>query len=130
MADEGDNVTELLRRIQEADGPDREIDCRLHWLLVQPDKSWATITLNGRRSWAEFAYECMGNTSYTASIDAALALTEQKLPEWDYLLGRTNGGLTIHCQLGPAQENATGFGATLPLAILAALLRALKGEAT
>lgn len=75
-------------------------------------------------------------TAYTASIDAALALVERKLEDSAYSLlndyagfnqasinvapgciGYPNGGLTVKAQ-----------AATMPLAILMALLRALSTE--
>lgn len=64
---------------------------------------------------------------YTKSVDAILRLAFRLLPEHDYLIGSTNGGLTIHCQFGP-DPGLTGFGETLPLAICVGLAKALDAE--
>jgi hypothetical protein len=57
----------------------------------------------------------------TTSLDAALALAERVLPGWDFIVGRTNGGLTIHAQVGPGEMQ---FGNTPALALCIAVLRA------
>lgn len=57
----------------------------------------------------------------TTSLDAALALAERLFPDWDWIIGRTNGGLTIHCQFGGKDYV---FGNTPALALCAAVIRA------
>lgn len=62
---------------------------------------------------------------FTASLDAAIALVERVLPGWDYIIGHTNGGLTIYAQVGSREMY---FGATPAIALCIALLRALEAR--
>ena len=102
------DISELIERVKAATGPDRELDEAIRFYFDP----------KGSRYYSE-------NSAYTASIDAALALVERVLPEHDWILGHTNGGLTIHCQLGPDADKMA-FGDTPALAILLALLTALQ----
>lgn len=61
----------------------------------------------------------------TTSIDDALTLAERVLPGWDFIVGRTNGGLTIHAQVGPGEMQ---FGNTPALALCIAVLRAKEPQ--
>lgn len=115
------DLNELLERVRSATGPDRELDADL--IKALGCHSWAgRMRYHDEQMWVDF-----GGSNITASIDAALGLVERVLPGHDYIIGHTNGGLTIHCRLGP---NEMEFGATAPLAILAALLQALTKERT
>jgi hypothetical protein len=58
---------------------------------------------------------------YTASLDAALTL----VPEgFDWIIGRTNSGLTIHAEVGGRGGEYQRFAETPALALCAAALRA------
>ena len=130
-------LTALLKRVEKASGPDRELDNLLaFWFTGAPFWIAEWGEEYEKRPW--LAKELCGEEKdtppphFTASLDAAIALCERVMtPLWgekpDLLLGRTNGGLTIHCQLGP---NTEAFAETLPLAVCAALLRSLiqQGE--
>lgn len=61
--------------------------------------------------------------NYTTSLDAALRLLGRVLPGYDYMLEHTNGGLTISCLLGTNDPDQRVFANTLPLALVAAVLR-------
>ena len=60
-------------------------------------------------------------TPVTTSIEAGLALLAKVLPEYDWIIGYTNGGLTIHAQVGP---NDMVFADTPALALCAAIVEA------
>ena len=65
----------------------------------------------------------------TASIDAALALVERMLPEWQIYIGimrEANGGCVA--QVAPNQDATMVKGKTAPLAILTALFTALEAK--
>ena len=113
----------LIERVRAATGPDRELEIAIGTTIggwtYQPHVPHCFKWNDGQRDRPN------GPPSYTASIDAALSLVERVLPEHDWILGHTNGGLTIHCQLGPDADKMA-FGETPALAILLALLSALK----
>jgi len=62
---------------------------------------------------------------YTTDINTALAFACNWFPEYDYVLEKTNGGLTISCLFGTLDPNKRVFGNNLALAIIAATLKEL-----
>jgi hypothetical protein len=106
-----DGLASLLERLREAKGPDREIDRELQG---EP---------HGTTRWS-FIPE------YTASIDASLALVERLLPGWKRSLFEKRGGGWIARVSSPRWETFTSGEddplPTAPLALLAALLSAIK----
>jgi hypothetical protein len=107
---------ELIERLERSTGPDRIADCLLFEM-----------------QWKEG--EPLGPPAYTASIDAALSLVEKMLPDWGRCLYWNN------CQGHTArlEDNANAYtgstgadfearGATAPIALLIALLRALEAQ--
>lgn len=120
----------LLERVEKATGPDRELDAMAFQGFDPHFPEGAMQMHAGFIDPANFAtgpYTSVKAPAYTASIDAALALVERVLPEHDWILQHTNGGLTIACQLGPNKDRL-GWGETPALAILAALLTALIAQ--
>lgn len=117
---------ELLQRIEAASGPDRVLDGDVwHALTAKPGDVWVNDFADGVYHLQDprdtIAYEAPPDL--TASIDAAIALVERLLP------GRQIT-MRIDEKDGPRPHSviaATWFAQcnTLPLAILAALLRAL-----
>ena len=114
--------TELLTALKAATGPSGKIDAKLHMFFHPEEKvkefsmlGWRVQKDNGK--WEPLPAIC-------DSIDAALGLVAEKLPGWDYILSKTNAGLTVHCLWGDVGE----FGETAPLAILIALLTALEAK--
>jgi hypothetical protein len=113
-------LTTLLERVMRAPGPDRELDYAI-----------------SRFADGELARHSSLHLPYTASIDAALALVERKLPGWTVANLSQQDDKTWYCELREghltsysrvAASNVT-YGhrpANLPLAILAALLGALS----
>lgn len=103
------DLVDLLERVRSATGPDRELDEALRVQLGYPPKPW----------------------NYTASIDAALALTERVLPGWVWLK-KSPKVISLYRPLTDEEDAAKawakhydGTGATAPIAILAATLSAL-----
>ena len=103
----------LATDIETLEGPDREMDARVWAILEQPD---------GRVP------------QYTASVDAALALLREVLPGWRPAITEyyARGGFSVQLTvLDPerwplAMRNA--YAPTLPLAICAAVLRAVAAR--
>lgn len=119
------SIEELLGRVKAATGPDRGLDDAI--LKALSIHSWA-----GRMSYPDLPmWVDFGSSDITASIDAALALTERVLPGWGIEIGRPAGrGGIGNARLYPGDErNAEltffGMGETPALAILAATLSAL-----
>jgi hypothetical protein len=137
MADMG----ELLARCEAADGPDRRLDADIYEAL-----GFGVIRDGMHNRSMEWRYKPPGESYWvslpplTASIDSSLALVERLLP---LPYGTLNFGLydgvaqisvdtddhqTIDGAVVQTTASSTGQARTLPLAILAALLRALAQQ--
>lgn len=122
----------LLSRLQGLSAPDREVDA-LIWLQLTPGatrKQWSYIhTATQRECHVDETRNADGRLTIvpelTASLDAAVALCERVLPGYDWIVGHTNGGLTIHAQVG---QNEMVFGETPAIALLIAILTALEAR--
>lgn len=127
----------LLERVKVATAPDRELDVRFGMFesgLAMNEDVLAQIGVP-HTGWTPSEDEW---PRYTASIDAALALVEKTLPGWCYaiqsvVLGKDTLNHIPWCGLASGYwsgvfDEHEGRGATLPLAILAALLTALIAE--
>ncbi|WP_273771739.1 hypothetical protein [Brucella intermedia] len=142
----------LITRLSKLDAPDREVD----WLIADHfdeipkhtireigwDYDWwrgpneyslkKAIDSEGRRidTWYP--------NTYTASIDAAIALAERVLPGWKWRVGRTevfpNGWAYVHkydpsnCDRIDEAACADGKAANPAIALLIALLRAKEAS--
>lgn len=141
----------LLERVKAATGTDREIDRDLFLQLeCELIPSHGIVT-----DWVSLGYRWMpgdrgrtyhrdgvptdGTTGpeFTASIDAALALVERKLPGWDWSVVKHQGfeGPFFVARIAkttPDEDGVTGYDAVIdhgaPLAIVAALLAALATQ--
>lgn len=142
---EGERVLlELAERVERATGPDAEldmlIDCALKDIVpVYPTEGHPMTPGRGGRIEAAGTFKLLGwidpgevNRNFspygkpyppvTASLDAAMTL----VPEgFDWILGRTNNGLTIHAEVGGRGDEFMRFGNTPALALCAASLRAI-----
>lgn len=149
-----EQLQSLLERVEKATGPDRELDALIlcatlapegskveqsqfsgAWVIYkpmewgkEPFKAWETPA-----PWRRWAIDGMG---LSASIDAALALVERVMPGWSIEMVRTR-----YCTVEMWKADEEGFfnsgrdpivrrteGATPPLAILSALLKALISQ--
>ena len=149
----------LLERVEAATGPDRELDAMAaiafhqggirHDLTVTAES--VADVLDASADDPESCPDCGAQRRFpgavvvapvTASIDAALALVERVLPEWQgvYLTSEWTGlrrpeawSAAFVCTLRRGLTSyitaESGERPTLPLAILAALLRAKISEA-
>lgn len=105
------SLSELLGFVEAATGPDRPLD-RLLWEAL--DERWVSPV-----------------PFYTASIDAAVALVEKRLPGWSWEARRSGFGSPAMVTIwNPMQQPMPGYDfrasnevGSVPLAILAALLR-------
>lgn len=127
-------LSTLLDRVKAATGPDQEIDEAI-WLSVVPGASRKNVMAEWPEEEAIWEYSdpernLVGRSlvpRLSASIDAALALVDRSLPGWGVYFRRdketTGAGMLLpdHFRVSPAHEEA----ASIPLAILAALLSAL-----
>jgi hypothetical protein len=140
------DLSDLLERVRNAAGPDRELDVIIAYITYDeiPNLSCTFREfVHIHDNFAEVAaraeaHHCIRTAlpRYTASIDAALALVARVLPGWhgaltwlpDYGLNAAS----FACEIGPMDwsgnqppDNIIGHGDSMPLAILAALLSAL-----
>lgn len=123
----------LRERVESATGADREIDAALWCALLHPDckpsqsrPGYVAITDDDPSRWGYKEVE-----HYTASLDAALALVEAKLPgsAWSVstvMFGR--GGYVAGIGRVGLNEDIEARAPTPALALLAALLAALDGD--
>lgn len=120
-------ISDLLERIEKATGADEMLDSELEWTLGEWTNLggwWRQHKVTGEREM--YSYRSL--PSYTASIDAALALVERKLPK-DFHFIELSIQQRTHCEIHDQRvfdALATSDAPTAPLAILAALLKALE----
>lgn len=138
--------TVLIAKLEGATGPDREIDARL-WQRVNPNisvlhdpgnvrdrreavrGSLASFPMEG---WADYGAvaDGIGAPRLTASLDAALALVEEKASDRLLSLVESVDGwvATLTCCAGPQTGDvAKGLSFSTPaIAVLIALLKALE----
>ncbi len=119
-------IDELIERVEKATGPDRGIDAAM-FRVDQPDLArsspWPQFTIDQDEGRDDFK----AIPRYTASIDAALALMERKLPGWRISMDQMEDGWDT--DLSEPGNRSGVFNATrktLPLAIILALLIALR----
>lgn len=131
-------IAGLLARVEAARGPDREIDIWIDAASGAGRKIIPTVTADqvamlvdsedGSIREGMSDADAFGVPAYTASVDAALALVERMLPGSSYDLSLVAGNKPVcDAKIWPPALplGVGGEGHTLPLAILAALLRAL-----
>ena len=66
-------------------------------------------------------------SAYQDDLNAARMVHSALLPGWDYILGHTNDGLTIHAKTGPYDNE---FADNLGRALLLSSLKAYRNEMT
>jgi len=112
------DLSALIERVEKCSGPDRQLD--------------AVIALN--ICDLELEREISEIPHFTSSLDAALALVEEKLPGWTRLVDATAPELGICVELFPSDdiaertESARGDHNRETHATLLALLRALSAR--
>ena len=155
------NYAELIERVEKATGADREIDARLHVALFDPQDvlldpghmgkpphrpavygAGSKLIRDGwsQSDWDAVAHQVGASKRYTASLDAALALVEAKLPDHGWFIRRDdtdangkraapvyNAALLYPDALRVCASSAHARP-TPALALLAALPRALEEQ--
>ena len=133
-------LQELIARVEAASEPDRDLDGEIEvamfggTIIQTQDNHTMTANIAVRRPSANhvggFAREHV--PGYTASLDAAVRLVEEKLPGWSYGFAMRGDKLRREgCDDERAYawlkngDQADADAPTLPLAILSALLEAL-----
>lgn len=141
------SLEDLLKRVAESSRSDRELDGLLYGMArhLTPRDTFITIDnfqfVHPDDDAKSYYVHVCAVPAYTSSLDAALALVEEKLPGWTWEVG-----ISPACaHLGEADRfvahlrtprgeligGAHGFmesGISAPLAVLAALLRALISQ--
>ena len=109
----------LITRLEAATGPNRDLDA---WIAIcagiAPPVAFRPCVSLDPGTFGIGAYEIWVAPTYTASLDAALTLVPE---DYDWIIGRTNGGLTIHACCGGTEEH---FGDTPAIALCIAALKA------
>lgn len=111
------DFVELGERVGKATGADRRLEIDI----------WRALD-GGEEAYAAGRTPLPWLNNYTESVDAALGLVERLLPgsEMTMLLNHAPRDWQTACIRVAPLKSVCGEEATLPLAIIAALLRALK----
>lgn len=118
------DLTDLLARVEQAEGPDRELDKALWYKLVfdpalaDPDELHWLKFVGQKQPW------------FTASLDASLALVERVLPGWTWDIGcddSADGRYYTAILWAPDYKSDSGeqFSKNRSLSVLIALLKVL-----
>jgi hypothetical protein len=121
---------EVTGRLEGASGGSVDLDAHVYCAL---NPGWRPGI--GIQVGAVISHGAMrGVKPYTSSLDAALALVEEKLPGWRWSIGGPYpSGLYRAGFFGSAEADwqaihAPVYARTAPIAVLIALLRSLEGE--
>lgn len=143
MSADLDVLRDLRVRVQEAKGPDRELDYVIaEWVFGDMFGQYRYIRAAGDNGWFSdtpaVGARCLAPPQdYTSSIDATVALVEKRFPEWAHAHVKEK----LRGSIGYIHNNAPPFvgigarpnpdiqwfeqrAATPPLALIAALLTA------
>lgn len=99
----------LSRRIEAATGSDCDLDAELSRVL-------------GGGTAANIV-------DYTASVDRTVDLVRAVLPGWGWHVGWNASGILPYATLRHGERRVTAAAATVPLALLRALMRAIREQA-
>ena len=138
MSTDPATLNALASEVEAGTGPDRELDARIED-TIGPSSEYPGLHLLGGFTAGRKAWLLEFSPRYTASADAALGLMEQALPGWSYCLQQSFSGRPTAWLYDPDEDYdeelpmpsfpARGDAPTLPLAIVAAVLRAAaRGE--
>lgn len=143
-------LSTLIAKLEEGSGGDRELDGRIAValgivIMHERDGEYAFFEaplekgkwafLSGCKRGEDEAYKSLGQCIktppyYTSSIDAALSLVEAKLPGCNGSINFGEPHRNPFVQLSPLRADGrhpvNGAAATIPRAILIALLKALQ----
>ena len=116
----------LLERVMQATGPDREIDARVACLV----QGRTFLEWSGHYyTCKEVAGSCGGDEAivppYTSSLDAVVALVERQMPGAEWSLSTLYGHAWAKLPLNGDTEDVCRPDGNVALALLAAFLKAL-----
>lgn len=115
-------IEALIEKLSAATGPDRDIDGALVEVFATHPPLWKRKRGSTSEWGNDHPLSSWDAPRYTASLDAALALVEKKLPGWDWEVH--NNGLAR--LLSPEGNSIYANAPTPALALCLALLRALQ----
>lgn len=134
-------IEELIEALQKAEGPSRELDVRLHFTLHEQKR---VISIKSINDCGDGHYSVEGiNVSgqrciygddiplYTASVDAAMALSERVIPGCFYLVGKgkTRADEPLYgAQIMFGSNEVMGAGETDASSAIALVLATLKAK--
>jgi len=121
-------IDELIARVEQGEGVDRELDAQI-WLFATPGASRKATHINHPKGpytideTRDADHRLITVPCYTTSIDAVVALIEQKLPGsvWDV---SSTGGAWING--GGIMDQEYGHAPSPARALLAAFLKSLR----
>lgn len=121
------DLSELIERVEKCSGPDRELDRMIFALL---SRGWSfPLRGAGLEEWRA-AIEYGINTHYTSSLDAALALVEEKFPGCEISISRDATSPEWMADICDGRQAICSENGPNPaVAVLSALLRALSNGA-
>lgn len=127
----------LIDRLEKCTGPDRELDGAI-WLALDETAAYKCWSVRGmkygghvhtkaeKRAAIKRSSEWQSPT-YTASLDATIALVERKLPDWVWSASSTGVAWVMSFKAGEGDDFHTGSLENRPaIALLICLLRALS----
>lgn len=139
-------LTDLLERVEKAEGADRELDALICEALfgVEVDRvgspaSWGVWSMELTRPDLDGPESVFDRLApYTGSLDAALALVERCLPDHQWLVRQRHEGApfgrgyfaNVPTGWPGERQHFDAYGRTAPLALLAAMLKALISQET
>lgn len=144
------SIPSLIARVERAEGPDRELDAALYVALIKPDQRpddlryfrLPHISMDHMEMCAPGTYwlkqrsgaSLLTAPTYTASLDAALALVERVLPGCVWVVGQDWGAILTprgaRASIGYGKiDIADVYAPTPTLALILALLRAMEAQA-
>lgn len=118
----------LITRLSKLDAPDREVDAEIYIRFNIPAERAGRIDYsNGMVGWwpKDGPYvSAVTVPAYTASVDAAIALTDRVLPGWKWYAGNWNDHAAV---LSPDRNSDQRAVAATPA--IALCIAVLKGHA-
>ena len=126
----------LIERCEKAAGPDRELDLAIWNAVCDHPSAWSesfppqTVVIENRNGEGAVGNPVYTLDSLSASIDAALALVERKLPRtmWRVQSDPDTGDGYAATLVPELLPTASATGASPALAIILCLLRALAAQ--
>ena len=114
------------------EGPAREVDLRIHWLVTGESDNWETMELLDPNDWEDEA-DAARAPHYTSDLNVIVGLIKETFPGCMWSCSDMEEG--PYAQIlrvvdgGYIGGHAGGYAATVPLALVATFLRACGAAA-